>query len=163
MFFSLQFAKIVEDNVELADHLLEHAGRNEDASRISNRLKPRGDIYSIAEDVPVFDNNIAQVNSSPILDATLSGNVRFSFGDGSLNAHGTLKCVNHTGKLHQQAIASRLNDAPSTLIQNWINALLAVRSLPRKGSGFVGSHVPRKADHVERENGREPPQHPVVG
>ena len=160
--FQPQFAKIVEDNVELADHLLENTGGNEDAARLSERLKPRGNIYSIAEDVSLFDNNIAQVDSSAILDATLSGNVRFSFRDGSLNSHCTLKRINDTGKLHQQAIASRLDNASAALIQNRINALLAVKSLPREGSGFVGFHVPRKANHIERQNGREPSHHPVV-
>jgi hypothetical protein len=34
--------------------------------------------------------------------------------------------------------------------------------LPRKGSSFVGFDVARKANHVERQNGREPSHHSVV-
>ena len=160
--FQPQFAEIVEDNVELADHLLENTGRNEIAARLCQCLKPRGNVYSIAEDVSLFDNNIAQVNSSTILDATLSGNVRFSFRDGSLNSHCALKRIYDTGKFHQQAIASRLDNASAALIENRINALLAVKFLPPKGSGFVGFHVARKANHIERQNGRESSHHSVV-
>ena len=96
------------------------------------------------------------------MDATLSGNVRFSFRDGSLNSHCALKRIYDTGKFHQQAIASRLDNASAALIENRINALLAVKSLPRKGSSFVGFHVARKANHVERQNGREPSHHSVM-
>jgi hypothetical protein len=152
----MQFPKVVEDDIKLSNHLFEDAYGRQDAAWICERLEARGDVHSIAKDVVTLDDDIAEINAGAILDAAFLRKAGFRLRDRALNAHCAVECINHTGKLHQQGITGRLDDAASTFSQNGINLLLTMSLLARDRSSFVGFHMPRIADHVDGQNGCQP-------
>jgi hypothetical protein len=76
---------------------------------------------------------------------------------------GTLASVPAIARWIQQAVAGCLDDAAAVLVQNRIDQLLAMGLLAAYGSGLVGLHVPRIADHVDRQDGGESAFHAADG
>src|SRR5262245_30653134 len=82
--FKLEDPEFIKDDVELSNDLLENACRRQDATRLGQRFKARGDVHAVAEDVPVFNDNIAEIDPGAILDAMLLGQVGFGLSDAPL-------------------------------------------------------------------------------
>ena len=67
---------------QLVLYLLVNAARDVNLARIGNTLKARSDIDAIAENVVCFDDNVAKIDTNPILDPMFSApQVRFPDAD----------------------------------------------------------------------------------
>jgi hypothetical protein len=102
---------VVEDEAETPGYVLLNAGGHANASRLCQSFQAGCDVHAVAEDVPVFDHDIALVESDPKFDAFFGSDPGITFGHGVLNLSPTPQGIDDTGKFNQQAITGRLDDA----------------------------------------------------
>ena len=62
-------AHVLEDEVELAGHILLDPRRDADAAGVGQRFEPGGNVHAIADNVAVVaDHDLADVDADPIFD-----------------------------------------------------------------------------------------------
>ena len=61
-------ADVLEGEIELACGVLLYACRHADAARLGQAFEACGDVDTVAEDVAVLDDNVAQMDADPELD-----------------------------------------------------------------------------------------------
>ena len=82
-----------------------------DAAWLGNSLKARCDVNTIAENIVVVDDDIADVNTDAKFDPEFQRHAGVLLGHLSLDFYRTARCVDSTSELDQHAIASGLDDA----------------------------------------------------
>ena len=103
-------AQIIEGEVEAADILL-NAGRDADATGLGQAFEASRDVDAVAEDVALFDDDVALVYADAELDATFRGQRGVTFGQGCLDFGPTSQSVDDADELDEQAVAGGFYDA----------------------------------------------------
>ena len=85
-----------------------------DATRLSNRFQPRGDVDAVTENIVIIDNDVTDVNADAKFDPLVLRQGGILLGHLALDIRRTAHRINGTGKLDQQPIASGLDD-PSAM------------------------------------------------
>ena len=93
------------------------AARETNAVRLGKTFKPRGDIHPVAQDVFSVDDDVAEVDTHPILDTSLFGLTRFPVRHGLLDRDGTLNRINDTRKFRKEAVACCFDD-PAVMLSD---------------------------------------------
>src|SRR5215472_1163227 len=86
-----------------------NAGRNADSARLGQSFQPGRDVDAITKDIAVLDYDIALMNTDPVFNASVWGNVCVPLGHIALHFAGTPQCINDTGELDEHSVACRLN------------------------------------------------------
>src|SRR5262245_43881674 len=88
-------AKISELDRDLAVNLIVGGRRDADASRLSDALQPRRDVYAIAEYVIALDEDVPEVNPDPELHAAVLRNAFVPLGHHRLHGHCAFDRIDH--------------------------------------------------------------------
>src|SRR3982751_245077 len=65
--------EVLEAQAEFVENLVAHRLADTDAARIGERLQPRGDVDTVAEDVSAVDDDVADVDTDAKVDAPVVG------------------------------------------------------------------------------------------
>jgi hypothetical protein len=133
-----------------------YPGRNADAARFGQCLKPCRDIDPVAEDVPVLDDNVTLVDADAKLDAGVWRRDGAALGYPSLHFGRAAQSVDDTRELHQDSIAGRFEDPTSMLNDFGVDQFAPMRLQPRERAFLVGAYEAAIPGHVSSENGGQP-------
>src|ERR1019366_3704795 len=114
--FQCLLASILESDIESSLGVLLHAARYADPIRLGQALQTRRYIHAIAKNIVTVDDDVTNVDAHAELDPLLLRHVGVALDHTALHLEGATHCVHHTGKFHQQPIASSLNNPPAVLI-----------------------------------------------
>ena len=143
-------------DVKLRLHVVVSLLREPDAARLGQLLQPRRDVDALAVPVLALDDDIAEVDADPHVDAAVLAHPVVALGHPALQVDGARHRVDDAAELGQKAVAHQLEDAAVVLLDRRLEQLPAVRSEPLKRAGFVLLHEAAVADDVGGENGGEP-------
>ncbi len=105
------FPDVLESDIDLAANLPVGVIGNADAAWLGDSLKPRCDVDTIAKNIVVVDDDVADVNANAKFDPEFRRYADVLFSHLSLNLRRTAYGVDGTGKLDQRAIAGGIDDA----------------------------------------------------
>jgi hypothetical protein len=80
-------------------------------------LKPRGNVHTVAEEVPSAYHYVTDVDTDAEIDALVSGEAGVRFSESSLRIHSALHRVNRTSELGKRTIA-RCICYPAPVVSN---------------------------------------------
>ena len=96
--FDLLFSQILErEGYSVAD-LIANGARDADSAGFGERFQARSDIDTVAENVAVFDDHIAEVDSNTELEASLIGYIGIALGHALLDFDGAARGLHRAGK-----------------------------------------------------------------
>src|SRR5262245_23256363 len=94
----------------VTDLVSDHS-RDTNPAALGERLQSRRDIHTVAKDVMLLDDYVAQIDPDAEPDAPLVGHLRFAIDHPALDLHSAAHGVHYTEKFRQHAIASIFDDA----------------------------------------------------
>jgi hypothetical protein len=93
------------------------------------------------------------VDADAIVDARVRRQVSIAFGYLSLHFCCTAQSVDYAAELHQDAIASRLDDPTSMLTDFGVDQFAPMELQPREGAFLIRADEAAIPSHVSGENG----------
>src|SRR5215471_9250233 len=105
-------AHVFEGEIEAPCRILLDAGRYANAARLGQAFEAGGDIDPITEDVAALDDDITDIDPDAKFNAVVGRNVDIALGDRLLHLDRAPQRVDDAGKLGQEAVTGRLDDAP---------------------------------------------------
>ena len=144
----------LEREVELGLHLIVDVAGDADAARLGEALEARRDVHAVAEDVAVFQDDVADVDADAVADAPVLGLGRLALGHGVLDRDRAFDRVDRASELDQRAIAGELDHAAAVLGDQGFGEFDPMGLDPRERAGLVGADEPAVADHVHGHDGR---------
>jgi len=136
----LLLAGILKVPVDLAAHLAVSIVGNADATRLGNAFQSRGNVNAFAEDIVVFDHDIADVNANSQFDPRFGRHPRVALSHATLDFDGAAGSVDRTDKFDQHAIACAFYDPAAILGNCRLKELAPVFVQPRQRAFLVGFH-----------------------
>src|SRR5262249_38742710 len=132
------FAEILEHHVfqPMVD-LVAHRGRDADAARFGKHFETRGDVDTVAEDIVVLDDHVAQIDAEAKLDPPCRRDVGVASRHAALNFRGAHHRIDNAAELDQHAVAGGLDDAAVVLRYGGIDELKPMGLEPRERSPLV--------------------------
>ena len=146
--FDALLTEIFEGAIEPIAHLIANYPAEAYPAGLSQRLQPCRHVHPIAEDVVFFNDYVAEVDADAEPDAPLLGHLGLSVGHPALDLDGTADCINHTGKLRQEAVPGVLYDPAPVVCDLGIYQLaeMCLQALMRPF--FILAHQTRIARHI---------------
>src|SRR5215469_8865744 len=95
---ALLVAHVLERDGKLVTHLISYNPADADAARFSQSLKACRDNDTVAEDVVLVDNNVAEIDADAEIDAPISLHASVARGDLALNLDRAANRINHARK-----------------------------------------------------------------
>jgi hypothetical protein len=126
--------------------------RNADAARIRDPLQARGDIYAVAENIAVVDDDVADMNPDPKFDTLGFGHANIAACHTALNLHGASDRIHRTGKFDEHPVASGLDDTAAVLRDLWVDKRLPARFKPGQRAFFICPHEAAISRYIRRED-----------
>ena len=102
---------IIERDVDLAANLPMGVVGDADAARLGDSLEARRDIDTIAENIVVVDDDVADMDADAEFDPEVRGHVDIALGHCALDFHRAAHRIDSAGELDQHAVAGGLDDA----------------------------------------------------
>jgi hypothetical protein len=137
--------------------------RQQDFSRLGERLKSGGDVHAIAIEVLAVDDDVAKIDADAQNDALVRRHAGIGFRHRPLHGGATGDGLNGADKFDQQPVAHDLDDTPAVTRSLAVDDLLATILQQRQGAGIVALHEPAEADNVGRQDGHQAPLNRSVG
>src|SRR5260370_2215706 len=97
--------KISELDLDLASNLIVRRRRDADTSRLSNALKPCGDVDTVPEDVVALDQDVSKVDPDPEQHTPVLRDAFISLSHHRLHSDCAFDRIDHRGKLKQPALS----------------------------------------------------------
>src|SRR5262249_54992231 len=141
----LVFAHVLERKMELVAHLIANIAADADPSRLRQGFQARGDVDAVAIDVFVIDDDVRHVQANARLATPLWRNLHIALGHFPLDIDSTAYAVDDTGKLDEQAVARRFDNAPAVFRDLGIDDRASVALECGQCAFFVEAHQPRIA------------------
>jgi hypothetical protein len=118
-------------------------------------LQPGSYINSIAQDIPVLSNDVAQMNANA--DVNLLGCVLLNVmsTEVRLNTLGTLHGINNRRKINQEPIVHSLNDVAMMVGDRLLDDLVMDGEAAQSAS-FIGPHLVAEAHDVGEHDRGQP-------
>src|SRR5215469_5319034 len=138
--FKLLLAEVIEGVIELIAHFIAHHPAEADPTGLGQTLQSGGQIYPVAVDVGVLDDDIALVDADPELDPLLRWNGSVALHHPALHLDSTSDRIDNAGKFDQQAVAGGLDDATAVLFDFRIDQLAEVGLEPSVRSLLICAH-----------------------
>jgi hypothetical protein len=130
-----------------------------DAAGLGQTFKPGGDVDAVAKGVVTVDDDIADVDADPKLDALLWRDAGVPRCHLLLHFSSTAGCVHNAAELDQEAVAGGLNYASFVLRDLGVDQLAAQRPQPPYCADLMIAHQPAIPRDIGRKNCREPALH----
>ena len=108
--FHLLLANIVEAVLDAVLDLIAHTPRDADPPRCSQTLKPRSDVHVIAEDAPISDHDITDIDPDAKLHSAFGCKRGVRFGKGLLNCNAAVNGINNARELSEHTITRAPDD-----------------------------------------------------
>ena len=108
-------AHVLERDVELVAHLVTHNSTDADSARFSQCFQARCKVDTIAEDIVLIDDDIAEIDADTKFDAPLFRHVGIAPSHLTLHLDGAAHRIDHAVEFNEQAVATRLHDATAVL------------------------------------------------
>ena len=112
MFLTCWSPRSVKTKRQPVAHLVVHFVGNEDAARLGEGFEPRRDVDPVAKDVAVLDDDVAEIDADAEFDAFGGRHRDVALGHPALQFDRAAHRVDDAGKLGEEAVAGRLDDAP---------------------------------------------------
>jgi len=152
----LPFADILEGDIELAPNLPVRVIREAYATGLRQPLQTRCHIHAIAEDVTSIDDDVADIDADPELNALLVWHLGIALGHPALDIKSAAHCVHYAAKLSQHSVPGVLDD-PATVFGNLrINKSAQMGLKVDVRALFVHTSQSAVASHVGRQYGSKP-------
>src|SRR5258706_7025096 len=88
-------AQIGELDLDFASNLIVRRRRDADTSRLSNALKPRGDVDTVPENVIAFNQDVPEIDADPEQHPAINGHPFVPLVHHRLHGHGTLDRIDY--------------------------------------------------------------------
>ena len=124
--------------------------RYADPTRFSERLQSGRDVYAIAVDVAVFNNDVAEIDTDAEYDPLILRRCRVALGHALLHRDRARDGLNDAWELDQNTVASGLDDAALVGGDARIDQFMAMGSEPCESTGLVLAHQPAISRDVRR-------------
>jgi hypothetical protein len=144
----LLFTYVLEGDIKLVPNLAVSVIRDAYATGLRQSLQARRHIHAVAEDVPPIEDDVANIDADPELDAFLIWHLSITLGHPALDIKSAAHCVYYAAKLGQQPVPGVLDD-PTTVFRNLridknakMGLKLDMRALfVHTGKAAVASHI----------------------
>ena len=149
-------AEILERDVEPVADLIADRARDADAAGLGELLQARGDVDAVAEDVVVLDDHVAEIDADAELDPRAGGTsaLRRAMRRWISTAHCTASATLWNSTSMPSPVVLMM---PALVLgDRRVDQLEPVRLEARERARLVGLHQPAVADHVGRQDRREP-------
>jgi hypothetical protein len=133
---------------QLVSDLVSHHSGDADPAGLGERLKACRDIDSVAEDVVVLDNDVAEIDADAKLDAPLAGQLRIAVNHPTLHFGGAAYRVDDAGEFREHAVAGVLDNAALVFPDLRIDQLPEMRLEAFVRPFLVRPHQARIAGHI---------------
>ena len=90
---------------EFVSDLVSHHSRDTDAARLRQRLQTRSYVDTVAENVALVGDDIANVDADAKPYPAVFWHIQLALGHPVLDLYGAAHGINHAGKLCQEAVA----------------------------------------------------------
>src|SRR5215471_10794621 len=158
----LLLAHVLERNGELVAHLIAYHPADADAARFSQGLKARCDVDTVAEDVVVVDDDVAEIDPDAEIDAPFGLHAGIACGHLALHLDRATNRIDHAHKLAKQTVARCVDDAAAVLPDLGVGNLSPQRLQRSERAFFVRPHEARVARDVGRQDRCEAPLDPFL-
>src|SRR5829696_5259337 len=118
-------ACILEGVRQPVSDLIPHGSREAYPTRLGQALQACRHIYSIAEEVVLIVDHIAEIDADPEQNAPVLAQVGIPVEHAPLHLDGTAHRLDRTGELDQKTVAGRFDDVPTMLTDQGIDKLPA--------------------------------------
>ena len=149
------FTQGVEAVRQLAPDLVVDLAGDADGARLGQGLQAGGEVDTLAVDVAVLDDDIAEADADSEPNAFRLGSLTRVLGDICLDLDRAAYRLDDAGEFAKQPVAHELDQTASVLGQKGLDHLLATRLEPLQGAGLVVLHERGVADHVRRQDRRQ--------
>ena len=136
-------------------HLLPDRGGEADAAGLGQRLESRRHVDAVADDVVAFDDDVAEIDPDPQLDAVVGRDIEIAHAHFPLHLDRAAQGRGGARELEQHAVARRLHGAPAVLRDLRIEDLIAQLAHAGVRAGLVALHEARVPDDVRHDHGDE--------
>jgi hypothetical protein len=126
----LLLAHIFEQIGQLVPDVLPEGSRDTNTIGLGQRFQTRRDVYTVAEDVVLLNDHIAEIDPNSQPDPALFGHVRLTIDHPALDLDRTPDSVHETLKFREQTVTGVLHDAAVVFGYLRINQLAEVRLQP---------------------------------
>ena len=140
--FEALLADIGELGVDLAAHLAERVLGDADATELGDAFEASSDVDAIPVDVAILDDDVAEIDPDPERDLPFCAGCGVPLCHCALDAERAGRRLDDTGKLDEQSVAHRLDDAPVVLADFRIDELAVQRLEALEGAFLVRPHQP---------------------
>jgi len=148
----LLLAHVLEDEIELVADVVAHHSADANAAWFCEPLQPRRDIHTVAEDVVLLDDHVAEVDADAKPDPTFLRHLGLALGHPALDIHSAADGIDHARELCQDAVASVFYDTAAVFADLRIDQLLEVGFEPLVGAFLVRTHQTRVTGHIGGED-----------
>ena len=108
---------MLEREVQLALHLVEDIACYADPARFAQPLQTRRYVHAVAVNVVTFDDDVADVDATAVDNLPIFRDPIVALPHGGLHLNGEGDRIHDAAKLHECAVAHKLDDAPVILRQ----------------------------------------------
>ena len=127
--------------------------RDADAAGICQLLDPGRDVDALAIAVLALDDDFAEIDADPDLDALIWRKGRVALGKSALQRDGAFDGIHHGAELGQHTVAHHLEDPAVMARDLGLEQIFPASFQPFMRAGFVGFHERRIGDNVGSQNG----------
>ena len=154
---------IITDDLDLAADLPEGVIGHTDTARFGDTLETRGDIHTVAKDVVIIDDDVTNVNADAKFDPSDLRRGSILLRHPGLHFNGTAYRVHGAGKLDQNAVTGRFDDASAMRGDSGVDNGLSDRLEPGQGALLISTHETAIAGDIRRQHSRQSPFHGLAG
>src|SRR5262249_49592308 len=144
----LLLAEVVEGDVEAVAHLLVRRGTEANPAGLSQRFEPGGNVYPVAEEVAILDDDVTDIDPHAKVDAPLCRRRGVAGIHLPLHLDRTAHRVDDAGELDKEAVAASFDDATPVLGDFGIAEFATNRTQRRERALFVLAHQSRIAGDI---------------
>jgi hypothetical protein len=130
-------------------------GRHPDAARLRQLLQSCGNVDALAVTVVALDDDLAEVEPDPHLEALIVRHCSVAFRQAALQADRALDGIDDAAELGKQPIAHQLENAAVVPRNLRLEQFLSARHQPPMRARLVTLHQGGVADHIGSEDSGE--------
>src|SRR5205823_6063900 len=119
--FEALVAQILERQIESVANVVAHCARHANSARFGQGFQPSRHIHTVAVDVAILDDDIAQIDADPKYHPLFLGYAVIALCHAALHRHRTSDGLYNAWEFDQYAVAGRFDGAASVLVDLWID------------------------------------------
>jgi hypothetical protein len=153
--FDLLLAEILKGKGQAVAHLIMNGIGDEHPAGICQGFDPCRDVDAVAIEIVAVNDHVAEIDADAQLNAVVRRDAAVPVGHRLLHLDRATHRIDGAGKLHQQAVASGLDDAAMVLGDLWIEEFAAQRFEAFERALLIRPHQPRIPRHIGGEDRSE--------